>query len=147
MHTLTHTHHLYWGHCRVFTNKPFAVFPLVNRTEDIWVCSCFHSVSVLLNKVPCVMLTLTLSCLDMVRLSTCFHKEFACMLSTDPSTKAAQPFFIYPREIPPEDTSPLLSFLPLLRDDHAAPVFTSNIRPGDDRPPWQREWNLRRGWT
>lgn len=50
----------------------------------------------------------------MVRLSTCFHEEFTCMLNTDLSTNATQPFFIYPREIPPEDSSPLLSFHPLL---------------------------------
>lgn len=89
-------------------------FPLMNITG--WVCACYHSISAPLNKVPCLMLTLTLhsSCLDMVRLSTCFDKEFTCMLSTDLSTKATQPFFIYPCEIPPEDSSPLLSFLPLL---------------------------------
>lgn len=40
--------------------------------------------------------------------------EFACMLSTDLWTKATQFFFIYPCEIPPEDSSPLLSFHPLL---------------------------------
>lgn len=52
-----------------------------------------------------------------------------------------QPFYIYPFEIPPEDSSPLLSFLSLLympaRDDHTAPAFTSSIHPGDDHPPWQ----------
>lgn len=36
------------------------------------------------------------------------------MLSTDLWTRATQFFFIYPCEIPPEDSSPLLSFHPLL---------------------------------
>lgn len=54
-------------------------------------------------------------CLDVLRLFfACFHKELTCMLSADLWTKATQSFFIYPPEIPQEDSSPLLSFHPLL---------------------------------
>lgn len=88
--------------------RPSAVFLLMNIIGRQ--CACYHSISGPLNKVPRRVLTLTL---DVVRLSACFNKGFTCMLSTDLSTKATQSFFIYLCEIPTEDSSPLLSFLPL----------------------------------
>lgn len=69
-----------------------------------------------LNKVLCLVPTPTLTQVALMWLGffTCFHKELTCMLSADLWTKATQSFFIYPREIPREDSSPLLSFHPLL---------------------------------
>lgn len=51
------------------------------------------------------------------------------MLNTDLSTKATQPFFIYPSEIPPEDNSPLLSFLPLLCTPAVMTMLRLHSRP------------------